>query len=84
MMSLDQTTLEDSLFTLFGEVFKLDDLPAGKEKDAAEKGYKDLAAGIASAVKVFVKSGTVKVMSDEKVLLQDGTQKKIDSEGQLT
>ena len=83
-MALERKAFEDTLFALFSDVFKLDDLPAGKEKDAASKGYQDLAAGIADAVKTFVKSGTVKVTSDDKVVLQDGTTGKIDSVGEIT
>ena len=41
-MALNKSKLEDDLFDAVSTSFKLDDIPAGKEKDSAAKSYQEL------------------------------------------
>jgi hypothetical protein len=58
-MALDVATLETTLETVIKDAFKFNDIPDGDEKNAAKQQYQELAAGLASAIDTFVRSGTV-------------------------
>jgi hypothetical protein len=76
--------LSDALFDVFSSVFKLSDLPAGPEKDEAEKGYQALSTEMAQAIYDFVKAGEITVTSEDVVVLGTGAADVIKSTGKIS
>lgn len=83
-MPLDPVKLESDFLLVIRAAFKVDSIPAGQQKEDAENSYRELAAGLATAVQNYVIAGTVQTVSASPVLHADGTARPIDSLGQIT
>lgn len=82
-MALDPTKLSADILTILRDGFKVTALPAGPEKDEAEKIYQDMSSRLAEVIHLYVLSADVSTTSTAPVTMADGSKVPVVSTGKL-
>lgn len=82
-MALDKDKLNSSFLQIIRDAFNVTSIPAGPERDSAEKTYESLAEGLSTAVHDYVIAADVTVISDLPVTMADASKVPVQSTGNL-